>query len=531
MTALPIYSTGTVSVAADGTTVTGVGPLWLTAGNAKPGDIFQSGHFCVFITNVVDETTLTITPWGGSTLSGAAYSILKVSQQRIVGASAAEDVDKVLTALNTSGWFIFVPPAATTPDPSLGNDGQYAMQPTTGKQWVKVLGVWTYQGVYKAFRFTGAYDNATTYSYGDVQTTSGSSYVYINDTPSAGHAAPNPTYWQLLASIGATGNTGATGAGYGGTSTTSLVIGTGSKVFTTQSGLAYQNGARVRATATAGATGWLEGVATYSGTTLTITSDKTNGSGTGTSWNFNVAGEPGAGDMLKSDNLSGLASTATSRTNLGALGKVATQVFSASGTYTPSANMLYCTIECLGGGGGGGGTAAVAASSSAAGGGGAGAYSRTTVTAATIGASQAVTIGAAGSGAAAGNNAGGTGGDTSVGTICVAKGGGGGGGAASNSQGQGGTGGAAASATGTLKVSGGHGATGAGGGAQTGVGGLGGASFFGQGGYGQLASGGGVASNVPGAGGGGAFGVNGAGANGGGAGGAGIVVITEFCSQ
>src|SRR5579859_3128384 len=78
--------------------------------------------------------------------------------------------------------------------------------------------------------------------------------------------------------------------------------------------------------------------------------------------------------------------------------KVAVQVFTSTGTYTPTTGMKYCTIECLGGGGGGGGTAASGATvNTGGGGGGAGSYSRKTVTAATVGGSQAVTIGAAGS--------------------------------------------------------------------------------------------------------------------------------------
>ncbi|UPT93858.1 hypothetical protein J4G48_0031605 [Bradyrhizobium barranii subsp. apii] len=321
MTALNSYSTGTVAVSADGTTVTGTSTIWASAGNVKPGDLFQSGHYVVPITDVTDDTHLVITPWPGSTLSGASYTIWKVSQQRIVGETYARDVDKIVGALNTSGFFVFVDINQTVPDPSLGDDGQYAFQPTTGKTWVKAAGVWTFLGIYKGLRFRGAYDNAATYSYGDVQTTSGSSYIYIyiNATPSAGHTAPNATYWQVLAAKGDPGATGPTGAGYGGTSTTSLLIGTGSKVFTTQAGLAYTNGARVRASATAGATGWVEGVATYSGTTLTITSDKTSGSGTGTAWNLNLAGEPGVGDLSSANNLSDLTNKLTSTNNLQAV--------------------------------------------------------------------------------------------------------------------------------------------------------------------------------------------------------------------
>ncbi|MET4722029.1 hypothetical protein ABIF63_006135 [Bradyrhizobium japonicum] len=290
MTALSSYSTGTVAVAADGTTVTGTSTLWLNTGNVKPGDLFQSGHFVAKITDVTDDTHLVIVPWPGSTLSGATYAIWKESQQRIVGETYARDVDKAVGAWNTSGFFVFVDIAQTAPDPSLGDDGQYAFQPTTGKTWVKSAGVWSYLGIYKAFQLKGAWSGATAYTVGDVVSLNGSSYACLLDHTN--HTPPNATYWQLLA---AKGDTGATGAGYGGTSTTSLAIGTGSKVFTTQAGLAYTNGARVRASSAANTSNWMEGLATYSGTTLTINVDKIGGSGTQADWNFNVIGEPGTG--------------------------------------------------------------------------------------------------------------------------------------------------------------------------------------------------------------------------------------------
>ncbi|MET4296774.1 hypothetical protein ABIB06_003714 [Bradyrhizobium sp. LB8.2] len=99
MTALSSYSTGTVSVSADGTIVTASSALWLT--NVKPGDLFQSGHFCVPITDITYEMHLTITPWPGSTVIGAACAIWKVSQQRIVGVTYAESVAKLVSALTS----------------------------------------------------------------------------------------------------------------------------------------------------------------------------------------------------------------------------------------------------------------------------------------------------------------------------------------------------------------------------------------------------------------------------------------------
>lgn len=87
---------------------------------------------------------------------------------------------------------------------------------------------------------------------------------------------------------------GNAGPGYQATSATSLLIGTGSKAFTTQANLAYTVGARVRATSAANTANWMEGLVTaYSSTTLTVLIDKTNGSGTFADWNINIGGEPG----------------------------------------------------------------------------------------------------------------------------------------------------------------------------------------------------------------------------------------------
>ncbi|MBB4422302.1 hypothetical protein GGD66_000828 [Bradyrhizobium sp. CIR48] len=209
MTALASYSTGTASVSAGGTTVTGSGVIW-NDGSAKPGDILQIGNFQSVITDVTDTTHLVIPPWGGGAQTGVAYKIWKVSPQRFAGAEAMTTVNKLVAAFNTSGYFVFVDIDETVPDPSLGDDGQFAFQPTTGKTWERVAGVWTYLGIYKGFQFLGAWSSSTAYTINDVVTLSGSSYICVldhtNQTP------PNATYWQLLASKGDTGAAGSTGA-------------------------------------------------------------------------------------------------------------------------------------------------------------------------------------------------------------------------------------------------------------------------------------------------------------------------------
>lgn len=88
---------------------------------------------------------------------------------------------------------------------------------------------------------------------------------------------------------------GAPGPGYDGTSTTSIAIGTGSKVFTTQAGLAYSVGARTRITSAGNPTHWMEGgVTDYTGATLTVNVDLIGDAGTYNDWTINLTGAVGA---------------------------------------------------------------------------------------------------------------------------------------------------------------------------------------------------------------------------------------------
>jgi hypothetical protein len=116
-------------------------------------------------------------------------------------------------------------------------------------------------------------------------------------------------------------------------STTSLAIGTGSKVFTVAAGLSLVAGDWVLASSDAAPTvDYMHGpIASYSGTTLTVTVDNIGGSGTKTDWTIRRSGTQGAtgatgatgaagsgsGDMLAAQNLSDVDSASTSRTNLG----------------------------------------------------------------------------------------------------------------------------------------------------------------------------------------------------------------------
>ncbi len=87
------------------------------------------------------------------------------------------------------------------------------------------------------------------------------------------------------------------------------------------------------------------------------------------------------------------------------IGTEVLQVFTSSGTYTPTANMLYCLVHVTAGGGGGGGAAisgSAGAGVSCGSGGGSGSTGWKIYTAADIGGSKAVVVGTGGAGGAPG---------------------------------------------------------------------------------------------------------------------------------
>lgn len=145
---LPTYSTGTVSVSADGTIVTGIGTIW-SGVNAKAGDsISIDGLEPVLIRDITDVTHLTLwAPWAGGAKTSVDYILIQNYPARVVGVAAAEDVGDMLAALQSVGPIFNVPADQAEPDPSFGADGQYAEQPITGKRWRKTGGLWVYLGI------------------------------------------------------------------------------------------------------------------------------------------------------------------------------------------------------------------------------------------------------------------------------------------------------------------------------------------------------------------------------------------------
>ncbi|MFK4538036.1 hypothetical protein ABIA00_006219 [Bradyrhizobium ottawaense] len=192
-------------------------------------------------------------------------------------------------ALNTSGFFVFVDINQTVPDPSLGDDGQYAFQPTSGKTWVKSAGAWSYLGIYKAFQLKSAWSGSTAYAAGDVVTLSGSSYACVLDHTN--HTPPKATYWQLLASKGDTGGAGLAPllpvAAW--VTATAYVVGPPA-CFVTNGGSSY--------------------MCLVAHTSGTFATDLAAGK-------WGLVAQKGAGDLTSTNNLSDVANAATAATNLG----------------------------------------------------------------------------------------------------------------------------------------------------------------------------------------------------------------------
>jgi hypothetical protein len=307
MTAIPSYSVGTVSVKKGDTVVVGAGgPLWTSTANARAGDdIIIAGHIWP-LSDVIDATHLSIDPWPFDDVpAGRPYKILQRSPLRFAGGQAMADVTQLVGALNTEGLFRIVPTGAAAPDPSLGEENQYALQPSTFRLWLKIGGQWVFQGIFKGFRVRGPYSSTAAYLTNDIVSQDGASYVALVDN--TGQPVTTAAAWALFAAKGdqgeqgpqgnpgANGADGTDGAGYGGTSGTSLAIGTGSKTFTAQAGLAYQIGNYVRASSAADGTNFMEGtIIAYSGTSMTINIMQVGGSGTHADWHFAIAGIPGS---------------------------------------------------------------------------------------------------------------------------------------------------------------------------------------------------------------------------------------------
>lgn len=191
------------------------------------------------------------------------------------------------------------PPISALPDaPSRSDDG--ATFATKADAWVAAIdgftddvnaagaAIETIGEEVAADKATVAADKATVAA--DKATAAGSASTATTQagiaTTKAGEAA---------ASAVAAANSAAGALSVVATSTTSLSIGTGSKVITTQSGKGFAVGTRVQVARTsAPTTTYMAGLVTdYTGTTLTVTVDEIVGAGTHTDWTISITGKKG----------------------------------------------------------------------------------------------------------------------------------------------------------------------------------------------------------------------------------------------
>jgi len=202
-----------------------------------------------------------------------------------------------------------------------------------------------------------------------------------------------------------------------------------------------------------------------------------------------------------------------------------TQVFTSSGTYTPSSGLVYAIVEVIGGGGGGGAAGTNTGIASVGGGGAAGGYCKKVISASDIGSSVTVTVGRGGASSV-------DGGASSFGSFMTANGGGRGATGIANTLGGSTGGGGGASSGGDVNGYGAHGGMGWWPNINVGASGAGGDSVYGQGGAPRILGGNasqtGGSAMGRGAGGGGGAGSGAVSAAAGGAGSDGIVIVTEY---
>jgi hypothetical protein len=189
------------------TVIVGIGTIW-SGTNAKAGDTIYVNDVYpgIEITDVTDVTHLSIPePWSGGAKVSVPYKIVQNFPARVLGVEAAKDVSTLVAALNKEGFFWFVGPDELVPDPSRGDEGQYARQPSTGKQWYKSGGLWVYEGISGAVTFDATpYSAATTYGAQTLVSFGGKLYLSLqagnlNHLPST-----SPTWWSQIIAGGDT---------------------------------------------------------------------------------------------------------------------------------------------------------------------------------------------------------------------------------------------------------------------------------------------------------------------------------------
>lgn len=338
------YRTGTIAVPNAGTTVTGTLTAWIN--QVKQGDLIllPDGILYEVAANPTVNTTLTIVePYAGTTVaSGGSYAIYRFSDGWRPTAEVNIRLGTLLDRFDATTGFILN--GTGVPSDALGEDGDLYIRTDVPSLYSKESGTWSFAASLGGDTgpagpsYAATSTTSRTLGTGSMTVTTQTGLAYVAGTRVRLSSAASPTThymegvvtaynsgtgsltftsdlfagsgsradWNITLA-GDRGSQGATGAGYAATSTTSLLIGTGTKAFTTQTGLGYTVGQRARASSAANTANWMEGrVASYSGGTLTLSVDAIGGSGTLADWNINVAGSQGIQGVQGADGNTGL---------------------------------------------------------------------------------------------------------------------------------------------------------------------------------------------------------------------------------
>lgn len=321
------YRAGTISVANGSTAVTGALTAWLA--NARAGDtlVHLPSWQMAEVASVETNTGLTLgDAWPGATVAGGSYAIMRSGPSW----GQVADVAVQFAALIDSQTDIFS--GSGVPSNELGADGSIYIRTDVPMLYKKANGAWD-SGVSIVGPigpvgpgFAATSTTSIAIGTGSKALTVGTGLAYSIGMRVRATASTDATKWMegvvtaytggvltftadltngtgtfnawSINTAGERGATGATGASYAGTSATSLAIGTGSKVFATQAGLAYVVGSRARAASSASPANFMEGVVTaYSGASLTVNVDLIGGTGTFAAWNLSLAGERGTAGL------------------------------------------------------------------------------------------------------------------------------------------------------------------------------------------------------------------------------------------
>jgi hypothetical protein len=194
------YSTGTISVAANAVAVVGAGTLWGSV--AEQGDWLMANGAVGLIDTVTDDAHIVLAmPWKGGALAAAPYAIVKMSWLRYDPALTQAKVREFIADITAAGIYLFVTGAA--PDPSLGEEGQWALKTNdgSGKLWFRTGGQWVLQGSFAGIQWLRTWSNLVTYRINNVVARLGKAWI-SNTTNTNRPPESSPGDWDVFTSNG-----------------------------------------------------------------------------------------------------------------------------------------------------------------------------------------------------------------------------------------------------------------------------------------------------------------------------------------